>query len=70
MLTDGAREAVDQKSWSTRREKCGKLGSVVESIPEGAESSNAANAKHKVCAFSHNSEEYVESNPLSRSPTS
>ena len=49
-LTEEAREAVGQKSWSTRREKCGRLGPVVESLPEGSVSTNTANAKHMVCA--------------------
>ncbi|TBU33717.1 digestive organ expansion factor [Dichomitus squalens] len=48
VLTDRAREAVDQKSWTTRREKCGKLGSVAESVPEGADGPNAVSVKHKI----------------------
>ena len=48
-VTEEAREAVGQKSWSTRRDKCGRLGPVVESQPEGGVSINTANAKHKVC---------------------
>ncbi|EJF65447.1 digestive organ expansion factor [Dichomitus squalens LYAD-421 SS1] len=48
VLTDRAREAVDQKSWTTRREKCGKLGGVAESVPEGADGPNAVSVKHKI----------------------
>ncbi|KAI0745922.1 digestive organ expansion factor [Earliella scabrosa] len=49
VLTATARDAADRREWTTNRTKCGKLGSVVESSPAGvAESSSAANAKHKI----------------------
>ncbi len=48
-LTERFREAVDQRAWSTRRDKLGKLGSVVVSVPEGAENSGASTSKHKAC---------------------
>ncbi|PIL35937.1 hypothetical protein GSI_01597 [Ganoderma sinense ZZ0214-1] len=48
MLTEGAREAVDQRSWTQRRDKCGRLGGVVESLPEGIVGSNAMSTKHKI----------------------
>ena len=68
VLTEGAREAVDQRSWSTRREKSGKLGGVVESLPEGAVVSNATSAKHQVCAHDGLSEKCIQIVRVTRSP--
>ncbi|KAI0335146.1 digestive organ expansion factor [Cubamyces sp. BRFM 1775] len=48
VLTDSAREAVDRRAWTSQRGKLGKLGGVVEAVPEGAEPSSAAGAKHKI----------------------
>ncbi|RDX42707.1 digestive organ expansion factor [Lentinus brumalis] len=47
-LTERSREAIDQRAWSTRRDKLGKLGSVVVSVPEGVENSGASSSKHKI----------------------
>ena len=47
-LSEHARDAVDRKEWTTRREKCGKLGAVVQSVLEGAEYASADASKHKV----------------------
>lgn len=48
-LTESSREAVDARTWKSQRGKLGKLGGVVEAVPEGAESSTAASSKHQVC---------------------
>ena len=48
VLTDTAREAVDRRAWTSQRGKLGKLGGVIEAVPEGVEPSSAAGAKHKV----------------------
>ncbi|KAH9892650.1 digestive organ expansion factor [Cubamyces lactineus] len=48
VLTDSAREAVDRRAWTSQRGKLGKLGSVVEAVPEGVEPSSAAGSKHKI----------------------
>ncbi|KAI8992953.1 digestive organ expansion factor [Trametes punicea] len=48
VLTDTAREAVDRRAWTSQRGKLGRLGGVVEAVPEGAASSSAAAAKHKI----------------------
>ncbi|KAL1942815.1 hypothetical protein VTO73DRAFT_5055 [Trametes versicolor] len=47
-LTESAREAVDARTWKSQRGKLGKLGGVVEAVPEGAESSTAASSKHQI----------------------
>ncbi|RPD57540.1 digestive organ expansion factor [Lentinus tigrinus ALCF2SS1-7] len=47
-LTERAREAVDERAWTTKRDKQGKLGGVVVSVPDGAESSSASTSKHKI----------------------
>ncbi|KAI0675384.1 digestive organ expansion factor [Trametes maxima] len=48
VLTEGAREAVDRRAWTQQRGKMGRLGGVVESVPEGAEASSSGTSKHKV----------------------
>ncbi|KAI0663442.1 digestive organ expansion factor [Cubamyces menziesii] len=48
VLTDTAREAVDRRAWTSQRGKLGKLGGVIEAVPEGVEPSSAAGAKHKI----------------------
>ncbi|KAI0645784.1 digestive organ expansion factor [Trametes meyenii] len=48
VLTESAREAVDRRAWSQQRDKLGKLGGVVESVPEGAEVSSSSTSKHRV----------------------
>ncbi|KAI0373952.1 digestive organ expansion factor [Pilatotrama ljubarskyi] len=48
VLTESAREAVDRRAWTSQRAKLGKLGSVVEAVPEGAESSSAAASRHQI----------------------
>ncbi|KAH9942377.1 digestive organ expansion factor [Epithele typhae] len=48
VLTQSAREAVDRREWATRRDKCGKMGAVVESVPEGVEHSSVSGSKHKI----------------------
>ena len=52
ILSEKSREAVDERQWSSSREKCGRLGAVVESVPEGVEYSSVSGTKHKVRASS------------------
>ncbi|KAJ7187894.1 digestive organ expansion factor [Mycena filopes] len=37
LLSESSRAAVDRHAWSTSRKTCGKLGSVVELVPEGSQ---------------------------------
>ncbi|KAI0358530.1 digestive organ expansion factor [Trametes cingulata] len=48
VLTESARDAVDRRAWTQQRAKLGKLGSVVEAVPEGAESSSAGSSRHHI----------------------
>lgn len=41
---------MDRRAWSITREKCGKLGSVVEAIPEGS-NREAITRRVAVCKF-------------------
>ena len=41
-LTESSRTAVDSKSWASTREKVGKLGSAIVSIPSNSEASTSA----------------------------
>ncbi|KAH9858485.1 digestive organ expansion factor [Lenzites betulinus] len=47
-LTERAREAVDTRAWSSQRGKIGKLGSVVEAVPEGAAVTSAVASRHQI----------------------
>jgi hypothetical protein len=38
-LSETSKAAVDRRSWKSSRVKCGKLGSTVDSVPEGSETS-------------------------------
>ncbi|OSD06957.1 digestive organ expansion factor [Trametes coccinea BRFM310] len=48
VLTESAREAVDRRAWTSQRGKLGKLGGVVEAVPEGTDATTAATSKHKI----------------------
>ncbi|KAJ7680675.1 digestive organ expansion factor [Mycena polygramma] len=37
LLSESSRAAVDRHSWTTSRRTCGKLGAVVELVPEGSQ---------------------------------
>ncbi|KAJ6498953.1 digestive organ expansion factor [Mycena sanguinolenta] len=37
MLSESSRAAVDRHAWTTCRRTCGKLGSVIELVPEGSQ---------------------------------
>ena len=70
ILSEKSREAVDERQWSSSREKCGRLGAVVESVPEGVEYSSVSGTKHKVRASSSMYKSLVRSSSWLRSPKS
>ncbi|EMD37680.1 hypothetical protein CERSUDRAFT_105606 [Gelatoporia subvermispora B] len=48
VLTSTAREAVDRRAWTATREKCGRLGTVVQMLPEGPPASEWKRDRQKI----------------------
>lgn len=42
VLSETSRDCVQNHSWKTSREKLGKLGSIIVSIPDASEASTSA----------------------------
>ncbi|OCH93789.1 digestive organ expansion factor [Obba rivulosa] len=48
VLTPSAREAVDRRAWTTFREKCGRLGTLMQVLPEGSSSTEWRKDRQKI----------------------